>query len=39
MIGPIQDHYVAINCSTDAVFTAWASILVACNSLHLQKKM
>ena len=24
-----QDQYVAINCSTDAIFPAWATILVA----------
>jgi hypothetical protein len=32
-----KDHYVAINCSTDAIVPAWASILVAVQLAPLQK--
>jgi hypothetical protein len=34
-----QDQYVAINCSTDAVFPAWASILVAILLAPFAKKI
>ena len=34
-----QDQYVAINCSTDAVFPAWASILVAIQLAPFAKKI
>jgi hypothetical protein len=34
-----QDQYVAINCSTDAVFPAWANILVAIQLAPFAKKI
>jgi len=34
-----QDQYVAINCSTDAIFPAWASILVAVQLAPFAKKI
>ena len=34
-----QDQFVAINCSTDAVFPAWASILVAIQLAPFAKKI
>jgi len=34
-----QDQYVAVNCSTDAVFPAWASILVAIQLAPFAKKI
>lgn len=34
-----QDHYVAINCSTDAIVPAWASILVAVHLAPYAKKI
>lgn len=34
-----QDHFVAINCSTDAIVPAWASILVAVNLAPYAKKI
>lgn len=34
-----QDHYVAINCSTDAIVPAWASILVAIQLAPYAKKV
>ena len=34
-----QDHYVAINCSTDAIVPAWASILVAVQLAPFAKKI
>ena len=34
-----QDQYVAINCSTDAIFPAWASILVAIQLAPFAKKI
>lgn len=34
-----QDHYVAINCSTDAIVPAWASILVAVYLAPYAKKI
>ncbi len=34
-----QDQYVAINCSTDAVIPAWASILVTINVAPYAKKV
>jgi len=34
-----QDHYVAINCSTDAIVPAWASILVAIQLAPFAKKI
>jgi len=34
-----QDQYVAINCNTDAVFPAWASILVAIQLAPFAKKI
>jgi hypothetical protein len=34
-----QDQYVAINCSTDAIFPAWATILVAVQLAPFAKKI
>ena len=34
-----QDQYVAINCSTDAIFPAWATILVAIQLAPFAKKI
>jgi hypothetical protein len=34
-----QDQFVAINCSTDAIFPAWASILVAIQLAPFAKKI
>jgi hypothetical protein len=34
-----QDHFVAINCSTDAILPAWASILVTINVAPFAKKV
>lgn len=34
-----QDHYVAINCSTDAIIPAWASILVTMHLAPYAKKI
>ncbi len=34
-----QDQYVAIHCSTDAIFPAWASILVAIQLAPFAKKI
>lgn len=34
-----QNHYVAINCSTDAILPAWASILVASYVAPFAKKV
>lgn len=34
-----QDHYVTINCSTDAIVPAWASILVAIQLAPFAKKI
>ncbi|HQF48151.1 MAG TPA: DUF2480 family protein [Flavobacterium alvei] len=34
-----QDQYVAIHCSTDAIFPAWASILVAVQLAPFAKKI
>ncbi|MFA9187075.1 DUF2480 family protein [Flavobacterium sp. FBOR7N2.3] len=34
-----QDHYVTINCSTDAIVPAWASILVAIQLAPYAKKV
>ena len=34
-----QDQYVAINCSTDAIFPAWASILVTIQLAPFAKKI
>lgn len=34
-----QDQYVAINCSTDAIVPAWASILVAIQLVPFAKKI
>lgn len=34
-----QNHYVAINCSTDAIVPAWASILVAVQLAPYAKKI
>jgi hypothetical protein len=34
-----QDHYVAINCSTDAIVPAWSSILVAIQLAPFAKKI
>ena len=34
-----QDQFVAINCSTDAVFPAWATILVAIQLAPIAKKI
>lgn len=34
-----QDHYVAINCSTDAIIPAWATILVAVYVAPFAKKV
>jgi hypothetical protein len=34
-----QDQYVAINCSTDAIFPAWATILVAVHLAPFAKKI
>lgn len=34
-----QDQYVAVNCSTDAIFPAWASILVAIQLAPFAKKI
>lgn len=34
-----QDHYVAINCSTDAIIPAWASILVTIQLVPFAKKI
>ena len=34
-----QDQYVAINCSTDAIIPAWASILVAIQLAPFAKKI
>jgi hypothetical protein len=34
-----QNHYVAINCSTDAIVPAWASILVAVQLAPFAKKI
>src|SRR5689334_11120247 len=34
-----QNHYVAINCSTEAILPAWASILVASYVAPFSKKV
>ncbi len=34
-----NDHYIAINCSTDAIIPAWASILVTINVAPFAKKV
>lgn len=34
-----QDHYVAINCSTEAIIPAWASILVTMHLAPFAKKI
>jgi hypothetical protein len=34
-----QDHFVAINCTTDAILPAWASILVTINVAPFAKKV
>ncbi|MBF2707179.1 DUF2480 family protein [Flavobacterium soyangense] len=34
-----QDQYVAINCSTDAIFPAWATILIAVQLAPFAKKI
>ena len=34
-----QDHFVAINCSTDAIIPAWASILVTVHVAPFAKKV
>ena len=34
-----HDHFVAINCSTDAILPAWASILVTINVAPFAKKV
>ncbi len=34
-----QDHFVAINCSTDAIIPAWASILVSIQLAPFAKKI
>lgn len=34
-----QDHYVAINCSTDAIIPAWAEILVTLHLVPFAKKI
>lgn len=34
-----QDHYVAINCSTDAILPAWATILVTVHLAPFAKKV
>lgn len=34
-----QDHYVAVNCSTDAIIPAWASILVTVYATPFAKKI